>query len=592
MMAKIPVESENHLLNKKRGGGNEVKDGAKHITRKPLRSHASSLKVIPLRLGISFLLTIALVGIISSCESTDNNDVRNDEPYRTIDGSGNNKRKAKMNQPGTQLVRLVSPDYSDETSSLAGADRPNPREISNTVNAQEELIPNQKSASDFLWLWGQFLDHDISLTPTVEPPEMANIAIPIGDPFFEGTGIREMMFNRSVYDPDTGESTPREQLNEITGWIDASNIYGSNPERAAALRLNDGSGKLRTSAGNLLMFNTFELPNDDRSIGPEFFVSGDVRANEHVGLTAMHTLFVREHNRLAEEILVHDPDLLDKEIDQRDEEIYQRARRIVGAQMQIITYNEFLPVLLGPDAVEPSSPGYDSSINAGITNLFSTAAYRFGHSMLSSLILRLDAQGNEIAAGHLPLREAFFAPQKLVQTGIEPILRGFATQVSQKVDAFFVDDIRNFLFGLPGAGGLDLVALNIQRGRDHGLPSYNEVRRKLEGLEPKTDFLKVTNSLKLQSKLADVYGNIDTVDVYIGGLAEDPVSGSMLGELFHKIVTLQFEALRDGDRFWYQRTLSQNELRKMEKEGTRLADIIRRNTDIGDEISNNVFIVE
>lgn len=591
-MAKIPVESENHLLNKKRGGGNEAKDVAKHITRKPLRSHAPSLKVIPLRLGISFLLTIALVGIISSCGSTDNNDVQNDEPYRTIDGSGNNRQKPKMNQPGTQLVRLVSPDYSDETSSLAGADRPNPREISNTVNTQEELIPNQKSASDFLWLWGQFLDHDISLTPTVEPPEMANIAIPIGDPFFEGTGIREMMFNRSVYDPDTGESTPREQLNEITGWIDASNIYGSNPERAAALRLNDGSGKLRTSAGNLLMFNTFELPNDDRSIGPEFFVSGDVRANEHVGLTAMHTLFVREHNRLAEEILVHDPDLLDKEIDKRDEEIYQRARRIVGAQMQIITYNEFLPVLLGPDAVEPSSPGYDSSINAGITNLFSTAAYRFGHSMLSSLILRLDAQGNEIAAGHLPLREAFFAPQKLVQTGIEPILRGFATQVSQKVDAFFVDDIRNFLFGPPGAGGLDLVALNIQRGRDHGLPSYNEVRRKLEGLEPKTDFLKVTNSLELQNKLADVYGNIDTMDVYIGGLAEDPVSGSMLGELFHKIVTLQFEALRDGDRFWYQRTLSQNELRKMEEEGTRLADIIRRNTDIGDEISNNVFIVE
>lgn len=591
MMAKAPIESENHLSNKKRGGGNEAKDSVGHITRKPLYSRTLFPRATPIRLGISFLLALALLGVISSCGSTDSDDVRNDEPYRTIDGSGNNRRKPKMNQPGTQLMRLVSPDYSDGTSSLAGANRPNPREISNTVSTQEELIPNQKSASDFLWLWGQFLDHDISLTPTVEPPELENIPIPAGDVFDPGnTGTREMMFNRSVYDPDTGESNPREQLNEITGWIDASNIYGSNAERAAALRLNDGSGKLRTSIGNLLMFNTFELPNDDRSIGAGFFVSGDVRANEHVGLTAMHTLFVREHNRLAEEILMREPDLLDREIDQRDEEIYQRARRIIGAQIQVITYNEFLPVLLGPGAVESSSLGYDSSINAGISNLFSTAAYRFGHSMLSSLILRLDAQGNKIASGHLPLREAFFAPQKLVETGIEPILRGFAAQVSQKVDAFFVDDIRNFLFGPPGAGGLDLVALNIQRGRDHGLPSYNEVRRKLEGLEPKTDFPEVTESPELQNKLADAYGNINDMDVYIGGLAEDPVPGSMLGELFHAIVTLQFEALRDGDRFWHQRTLSQDELKEME--GTKLADIIRRNTDIGDEISDNVFIVE
>ena len=584
MMAKIPVESEDHLSNKKRGGGNEAKDDVGHITRKPLYSRTLFPKAVAIRLGINFLLALALVSIISSCGSTGNDDVRNDEPYRTIDGSGNNRQKPKMNQPGTQLMRLVSPDYSDGTSSLAGANRPNPRDISNIVSAQDRLIPNPKLASDFLWLWGQFLDHDISLTPTVEPPELENIPIPVGDVFDpSNTGTREMMFNRSVYDPDTGESNPREQLNEITGWIDASNIYGSNAQRAAALRLNDGSGKLRTSAGNLLMFNTFELPNDDRSIGPEFFVSGDVRANEHVGLTAMHTLFVREHNRLAEEIAMSDSSL-------SDEEIYQRARRIVGAHIQAITYNEFLPVLLGPGAVESSSPSYDSSINAGITNLFSTAAYRFGHSMLSSLILRLDAQGHEIAAGHLPLREAFFAPQKLVETGIEPILRGFATQVSQKVDAFFVDDIRNFLFGPPGAGGLDLVALNIQRGRDHGFPSYNDVRRELEGLEPKTDFPEVTESPELRNKLADAYGDINNMDVYIGGLAEDPVPGSMLGELFHTIVTLQFEALRDGDRFWHQRTLSQNELEEIK--GTKLADIIRRNTDIGDEISDSVFIVE
>ena len=587
-MAKAPIESENHLLNKKRGDGNEAKDNVKHITNKALCSRALFPKAIPIHLVISFLLVFALVGVLSSCGSTEN-----DEPYRTIDGSGNNLEDPRMNQAGVQLIRipLADPDgdgtdYGDGISSLAGQNRPNPREISNKVTVQDRPIPNPKSASDFLWVWGQFLDHDISLTPTVKPPEMENILIPAGDPFFDPgrTGTREMMFNRSVYDPDTGTDTPRQQLNTITGWIDASNIYGSTAERAARLRLKDESGKFLMSAGALLPFNKFGLPND-LGIGPDFFVSGDERANEHIGLTAMHTLFAREHNRLAEIIAAESDTPIS------GDEIYQMAKRIVGAQMQIITYNEFLPVLLGRDAVESSSPGYDSSIDAGIINIFSTAAYRFGHSMLNSLILRLDAQGNEIEEGHVPLREVFFAPQKLLESGIEPILRGFAAQVSQKVDTFFVDDIRNFLFGNPGDGGFDLVALNIQRGRDHGLPNYNETRGKL-GLTPKTNFSEVTKSLELQKKLADAHGNVDNMDVYIGGLAEDPVSGSMLGELFHKIVTLQFEALRDGDRFWYQHTLSQDELRKMEEEGTRLADIIRRNTDIGNEISYNVFIVE
>ena len=581
MIAKAPDKLESFPSNKKHGSENKTKVCIKHLIRNSLPLYTLFPKVAPLHTGICLLLAIALVSVISSCGSDDS------EPYRSIDGSGNNLRYIEMNQAGVQLIRLVTPDYTDGISSLAGSNRPNPRDISNMVNVQEGSVPNQKSASDFLWLWGQFLDHDISLTPKAEPLEMANIPIPPGDPFFDpdSTGAREMTFSRSVYDPDTGTSmdNPRQQLNEITGWIDASNIYGSTEERAAALRLNDGSGKLRTSDGNLLAFNHFGLPNDGGT-GPELFISGDVRANEHVGLTAMHTLFVREHNRLAEEIAMNNPS-------PSGEEIYQRARRIVGAQMQAITYNEFLPVLLGPDAIESSSPRYDSSIDAGVKNIFSTAAYRFGHSMLSSLILRLDEQGNEIEAGHLQLREAFFSPQKLIGTGLEPILRGFAAQVCQKIDVFFVDEVRNFLFGNPGAGGFDLAALNIQRGRDHGLPSYNEVRRELQGLEPKRNFSEVTESPEVQNKLTRVYsGDIENMGFFIGGLAEDSVPGSMLGELFHTIVTLQFKALRDGDRFWYERTLSREELKKVKE--TRLADIIRRNTNIGDEISDNVFIVE
>lgn len=143
--------------------------------------------------------------------------------------------------------------------------------------------------------------------------------------------------------------------------------------------------------------------------------------------------------------------------------------------MQVITYREFLPLLLGPDALRPYQ-GYDPSADATIMNSFSTAAYRLGQSLLSTTLRRLDANGQTIGAGDLPLRDAFFAPDEIVEHGIEPLLRGLASQVCQDLDVHVVDDVRNFLFGPPGGGGFDLASLNIQRGRDHGLPGYNDAR--------------------------------------------------------------------------------------------------------------------
>lgn len=136
--------------------------------------------------------------------------------------------------------------------------------ISNVVNAQDRLYPNTLGASDFLWQWGQFLDHDIDLTDGVDPPGLADIAVPRGDLWFDpkGEGGVVISFNRSVYDPETGTSrdNPREQVNEITTWIDASNVYGSSAERAAALRTLDGTGRLRTSAGELLPLTPADFP--------------------------------------------------------------------------------------------------------------------------------------------------------------------------------------------------------------------------------------------------------------------------------------------------------------------------------------------
>lgn len=503
---------------------------------------------------------------------------------RTINGQNNNLEQLDMGSAHIQLTRIANADYADSISSPAGSDRPSPRVISNHVFSQAQSKPNSLGATDFLWQWGQFLDHDIDLTDSVTPRDDIEIPIPAGDLYFDpdSTGVKVLTINRSLFDESTGSSpeNPRQQINEITAWIDASNVYGSDLERTNALRTLDGSGKMKTSEGSLLPFNEFGLANAGGP-GDTLFVAGDVRANEQIGLTVMHTLFVREHNFHAERIAENNPGF-------SGEEIFQRARRMVIAQMQVITYREFLPLILGDDALSEYN-GYQSDVNANISNEFSTAAYRFGHTLLSPQILRLDAQGQEIESGHLPLRNAFFRPDRLsTEGGIEPILRGLAGQVCQSIDSYVIDDVRNFLFGQPGAGGFDLAAVNILRGRDHGLASYNDTRRAL-GLSAKTSFEQISSDPEVQSRLAAAYESTEDIDLWVGGLAEDAHQTAMVGEVFYFIIKNQFEALRDGDRFWYKEDLNRNDIRQVER--TRLSDIIRRNTTIGREINDNVFLI-
>ncbi len=284
--------------------------------------------------------------------------------FRAIDGTGNNLSNPDWGSAGSLLLRRSAPDYGNGISTPAGAGRASAREISNLVCAQPSLLPISVPVTSFIWQWGQFLDHDLDLTGPAEPAEPFDIAVPTGDLFFDpfSTGSEIITLDRSVFDPATGTSTsnPREQVNTLTAWIDASNVYGSDPARATALRANDGTGRLKTSAGDLLPFNTGGLPNGGGT-GASLFLAGDVRANEQAGLTAMHTLFVREHNRLAAKIRHHEPGL-------SDDEIYERARRIVSAEMQVITYKEFLPRLLGPGALAPYAGYVPASIPGSATS--------------------------------------------------------------------------------------------------------------------------------------------------------------------------------------------------------------------------------
>lgn len=519
-------------------------------------------------------------------DRNDNRPMFESREVRTYDGTSNNLSNTDWGATFEHLQRLASNDYADGISELAGADRPSARAVSNGVSDQAEglSISNTVNGTDFIWQWGQFMDHDIDLTDGAE--ESADIIVPEGDPDFDpaGTGGVVIPFNRALFDASTGTdaSNPREQENEITSWIDGSMVYGSDDARNTALRVAE-TPFLKVSTGNLLPFNTESLTNANGFIADptSLFLAGDIRANEQLGLTVMHTLFVREHNRLAERFMNDDPNV-------GADAIYERARRLVIAKIQVITFEEWLPALVGPNAI-PAYSGYDETVNPTVFNEFSVAAFRLGHSMLNAQLLRLDADGNEIPNGHVALRDAFFTGASLLtQEGdLDPILRGFATQLHQEIDAKVVDDIRNFLFGMPGNGGLDLASLNIQRGRDHGVPGYNDMREAM-GLNRITQFGEITSDAELADALFDTYGDVNSIDLWVGGLSEDAVTDSQLGELFQAIIVRQFTALRDGDRFWWENELSADERDRVRD--TTLAEIIRDNTGIGNEIQDNVFV--
>lgn len=496
--------------------------------------------------------------------------------YRSIDGNGNNKENPDWGKADIELLRMAPAAYDDGYSSPHEASRKSPREISNIVVDQAgESIVNDRRMSDMVWQWGQFLDHDIDLTVEADPHEPYPIPVPTGDPFFDPdyTGTKTIPLSRSIYNPSTGHSSgnPRQQMNGITTWIDGSNVYGSSDAVSDALREHvDGLMKVSDSPyGDL-------LPEDQGG----FFMAGDIRSNEQAYLTAMHTLWVREHNRIARRLKRHHNDW-------DDERIFQHARRQVIAHMQAITYNEFLPTLMGKRAMGRYRH-YRGDINPGINNEFSTAIYRLGHTLLSSQLLRLDKHGEVIPEGNLELKDAFFNPLLIKNYGIDPYLMGLAHQPCQELDAKLVGDVRNFLFGPPGAGGFDLASLNIQRGREHGLPDYNTCRLYC-GLEPVTSFDEISSDHDVQMALFEAYdGNVDKIDAWVGALCEDHLRGSSVGELIYCVMEDQFSRLRDGDRFWYEREFYGYELRLIEN--TRLSDIIRRNTDL-EHIPNNVFIV-
>lgn len=510
--------------------------------------------------------------------------------FRTIDGSCNNLNYSESDEWGKAQIpfyREIPAQYSsdDPFNSLIFPNRPNPRLVSNQLMAQGNASGNDANLSSFVFTWAQFLDHDITFSKG-NSNEAANISLPPNEPLFSN----EISFTRSAVVTGTGIISPREHENELTAWIDASNVYGSDEQRANWLRTFT-QGKLKTSAGNLLPYNTIDGQKDGiiDTTAPTMdgipngqivqFVAGDVRANEQPGLTTLHVLFVREHNRICDELI--------SQGFQDDEEIYQRAKKQIGALIQVITYEEFLPAL----GIQITGyQGYDPNVKPDIMNIFATAAYRIGHTMVTSDLMLLNDDCSPVRE-NLQLEEAFFNNTWIEQLDIDPIMKGLAAQEQEAIDNKVIDGLRNFLFSipqLPTTIGMDLVSINIQRGRDHGLPDFNTARNHFLGWQA-TSFAEINSDPIIAQELATLYNNdINNIDLWVGLLAEEHIPFGRMGRTMHNILKMQFDRLRQGDFYYYENDPFYNFFDKQNLKNTRLSAIIKRNTQLTD-LAQNVF---
>ena len=263
------------------------------------------------------------------------------------------------------------------------------------------------------------------------------------------------------------------------------------------------------------------------------------------GLSALHTVFLRYHNQLCDRLKA-------KHRTWGDEKLYQEARRIVVAVLQGITYREFIPQVIGGTVAQKYGLAsrlhrtvfsYNKDLDPTLSNVFATAAYRFGHSLISD---SLTISGKVVKTGDLFMRPKF------VLNSLKSLLEAVIAEHAQRADRWYTAGITNRLFEKPGRpkSGSDLAARNIQRGRDHGLPPYN-VWRAHYGLNRITSFDQLPQ--RSFRRFPSVYASVDDIDLYTGGLTEDPTpGGGRVGDLYARILAEQFSALKFGDRFWYE----------------------------------------
>ena len=469
----------------------------------------------------------------------------------SIDGSGNNPTDPTLGAANTDETRLAPANFVPGTADTP-VTGPNPREISNVIFANDQNANDPGGRSAYMYAFGQFVDHDIDLnqdqTPAADGSNTLSMTVPAGDPSLPPGS--QISIVRGQVDSN-GDA-----INSVTQYLDLSQVYGSDPATAASIR--NANGTLKTSQGD-------NLPIVDGQ-----FVGGDVRAAENPDLTSLDVLFVREHNYWVGQLHAENPKLT-------GDQLYNMARAITTAEYQNIVYTEFLPHLLGDRTLTPYK-GYDPSVSPQISEEFSTAAYRFGHSIISPTETKIANDGIILAQQDLAAASAEPASSFGTNGGADALLRNLAQDFSQQEGATINSDLRNMLNANPPGDQGDLAAIDILRERDLGIATLNQTRTAL-GLTPYTSFNQITSDTQLASELQQVYGDVNQVDLFVGGLAENPApGGSMVGQTFQAVIATQFEDLRDGDRnFYLNQGFSPQLMQQIQN--TTLSDLIMRDAN-------------
>ncbi|XP_046453343.1 peroxidase-like isoform X1 [Daphnia pulex] len=532
--------------------------------------------------------------------------------YRTIDGSCNNLEKPSWGMARSTFQRILPPAYSDGVFApriaMDGTTLPSARFISLVIVSHHDA---PRADLSLLWMvFGQFIDHDLTLSPTFvlsdnsgieccsadggsmlpessRHPQCLPIEIPADDPFYRNFNQRCMNFVRTTpgLRPDCNFGYA-EQLNELTHWLDGSQIYGSDAETMTKLR-DFHQGRLRSTRFN----GRSIVPLDPKSNvtrtedckTSSCYIAGDIRVTEQPQLTVIHTLWMREHNQIAAELSRLNPGW-------SDENIFQEARRIVIAEYQFIIYNEFLPIILGKRYMDTfnlsisqsslyyGNGDYDATIDPSIQNEFATAAYRMGHSLVQGLVKLFSQSGqvNEESSFTLSNMLDAVSPIGKDSAWMDEALRGLLEQPMQNFDSSFTPEITNKLFRGEKPFGMDLVALNIQRGRDHGIPGYNSYRE-ICGMKRADHFRGLSPQIPddMITQLKHIYRSVDDVDLFVGGILETPVYDSLVGPTFLCIIGDQFARLKKADRFFYDAGNQLHSFNQRQIEEIRKASLAR-----------------
>lgn len=369
----------------------------------------------------------------------------------------------------------------------------------------------------------------------------------------------------------------------------------------------------------------------------DHFVAGDGRANENISLTAIHTVWARNHN-------FHVENLLNAGFEGTPEEVFQAAKVINEAEYARVVFTEFADKLLGGIQGNGSHgfEAYNPDATAGISHEFAAAVYRFGHSLISDTLTVIGPDGqprqvalydaflnptNADAAFTLPVAQlnqfGYFPQPGFAQVGVSGVVAGTIGQQAEEADFNIVNAVRSDLVRI----NADLFAFNVARGRDVGLGTLNQVRADLRdstdpyirealsyagNLDPYAsweDFQQrngLSDAIIAQFKQAYpdlvlapeeiaafqavnpdielVNGNtvkgIDRVDLWVGGLAEKHIMDGMVGQTFWIVLHEQFDRLQEADRFYYIDRLDNFDLYENIIDGQSFADIIARNTGL------------